>query len=971
MMDRARTELVTAYNVQEAGQYIYAIFKMKRNEKVFYYDGWDGFGASAVLRYIAAMLPSRRTFPELCFDRIIFIDCSKWKNRRAVQRAIATELKLDRHVIAVLDKQDDEDDFMGFDESSRDEIHSVAQVIHQTLSATKFMMFFLNGSDEEIDVGLFGIPLFSRYGNNMMLWTFNSSCLTMHEHDHYGIQSYLRYTHVYLRSDFPISDLGGSCFRDLLHQQAATIVDRGPDMHGVDPTMVTECFLYELFLSRNFHIATKFEWLSHASNYWICDAIIKGDRARDICNALHEEISWEFDASLIDEVFEYLIDYYMEPPSLVVKDANVSMGWPYRWISITSRNTEISGLQTIPATTSSFFLAFERFTHSSILQDGLFENSFNLGVLVLCYCAFNFASPPFRKCPNLKFLGLDHCTHRKISEEDNHIEWACLYNLLVLDLRYTNWDEILSKEKMCLMKNIKELNIEGFRSWHYTTHLQGQLPNLERLRIVKPTCRWETSIDVDNSFLDKTSMEMLDFSGNSDMKTVPTSLWKASSLQVLILDGCDGLEDIVALGRLPPSLRFISFDGYGPASQRTPTVELALKHFRPPTIKYKKNISTSRISLEGCTKLENLFLRGLNNLVELDLSGTAIKILDFKTMVVQVPWLKRLYLIGCKHLCAIIFAWGDCWKAELDLELICIDTRDGILCPWPIIDKTKSFHLQAFPQPPATRLDQHIEIAEGSCYVESSLDGELGNLMGESTKSLHLHDVSIDTVIPKAKYKYWRSLRWCVVERCPNLDTIFNSDSFGFYELETFWASSLLKARWIWSKGLRYSSFNYDNDSFKNIQHLHLQSCPRLQFVLPMWVSSFPSLETLHIIRCNDLVHVFILDEKYPEKIITDGIVFPKLMTIHLHELPKMQNICQVKMVAPVLEIIKIRGCWGLRRLPSMASRGQGKKKPTVEIEKDVWDALEWDANHRPDHFEAPVHSRHYKKKLPKVSFLR
>jgi hypothetical protein len=76
-------------------------------------------------------------------------------------------------------------------------------------------------------------------------------------------------------------------------------------------------------------------------------------------------------------------------------------------------------------------------------------------------------------------------------------------------------------------------------------------------------------------------------------------------------------------------------------------------------------------------------------------------------------------------------------------------------------------------------------------------------------------------------------------------------------------------------------------------------------------------------------------------------------------------------MVAPRLESIKIRGCWNLRRLLSVGSRAQGEKKPAVEIEKDVWDALEWDAGHCPDHFEAPVHSRYYKKKLPRVSFLR
>jgi hypothetical protein len=131
-------------------------------------------------------------------------------------------------------------------------------------------------------------------------------------------------------------------------------------------------------------------------------------------------------------------------------------------------------------------------------------------------------------------------------------------------------------------------------------------------------------------------------------------------------------------------------------------------------------------------------------------------------------------------------------------------------------------------------------------------------------------------------------------------------------------------------------------------------------------------LETLHIIHCGDLVHVFELDEHYPTEIISVGVLFPKLKTIHLHDLPKLRQICEVKMVAPALESIKIRGCWNLRRLLSVGSRAHGEKKPTVEIEKDVWDALEFDAGHRRDHFEAPVHSCYYKnKKLPRVSFLR
>ncbi|CAN6248655.1 unnamed protein product [Urochloa humidicola] len=94
--------------------------------------------------------------------------------------------------------------------------------------------------------------------------------------------------------------------------------------------------------------------------------------------------------------------------------------------------------------------------------------------------------------------------------------------------------------------------------------------------------------------------------------------------------------------------------------------------------------------------------------------------------------------------------------------------------------------------------------------------------------------------------------------------------------------------------------------------------------------------------------------------------MFPKLTTIHLHDLHKLQQItCEVKTIAPALETIRVRGCFGLRRLPSLQGREPGVKKPAVEMEKDVWDALEWDglaAGHHPDLFEPPLHSRYYRR---------
>jgi hypothetical protein len=54
---------------------------------VIYFNGWQGLGASAVLRAVAQCLASSSDAPEgLRFDKIMHIDCLKWESRRALQR---------------------------------------------------------------------------------------------------------------------------------------------------------------------------------------------------------------------------------------------------------------------------------------------------------------------------------------------------------------------------------------------------------------------------------------------------------------------------------------------------------------------------------------------------------------------------------------------------------------------------------------------------------------------------------------------------------------------------------------------------------------------------------------------------------------------------------------------------------------------------------------------------------------------
>ncbi|TVU42213.1 hypothetical protein EJB05_08606, partial [Eragrostis curvula] len=1019
-----------------------------------FFDSWGALAVSSVLRSVAQELLSRKDPPpELYFGRIICIDCSMWESERVMQRRIAEEIKLDHKTVAIFDKEDEEDDFNGVDLTSRDVIRHVAKAINRILREKRLMVILINGSNEEVVLNRFGVP---EYDDNIIIWTFRRRFPTKGWFEQYvdnteQIPSKLRHTNMFLYWKMLLSYTTRSDLTALVREEAASILARHPCMQENDLAMVIDCYLYVLFLHHSFHKGTSQPWTYHGANYWICDGIIQGDKTRDISKALYQEVSFECDdTSFHSDIFKEKTMMHPDSSYWIFGDDDefssmITGNRPGRWISITSKN-KISGdnVKSILAKASSIILAFESTNSPHGLPNDLIKQCNNLRVLILSYCAFNFLSPLFRHCETLRFLGLDHCRNNHTTElerEEYTAMWAYLHNLWVLDMRYTDWGEILSEENMDLMGNIVELNIEGFMCCQFTSRLEGRLPNLERLRIVKPLRRAEASKDIDNSFMGKAKLEILDLSGNNDIENLPTSLSKAKNLQVLVLDGCNGLKNVVLSN---PLLRSFSFDGYGPASNWMSMVELPPESYRPICSNDdKKDVKTSMISLEGCTQLEKLFLRGLPNLEELDLSGCAIKILDLETMMVNVRRLKRLFLLGCENLRAI--RWGS--DKLLELELLCIDTRSSRVhgCARPSIAHSKSFGLQvhafiedarfarslwvpirqtekqrgddvffdiriassnvcgertneemskpcdqqhhvvattslyndvftdvlssyaltpmeAFPQPPTSQLDCHVEIGDGSRNMGSEFelvayyDRNLRTLMRLYVQSLHVHDTSASTAMPSTDYN---QLEWCRVERCPYLDPVFASGAASNV-LETIWASHLRMARCIWSK----KSPNYTRFyNFVYLRHLHLSSCPSLQFALPVWSPSFVNMETLHIIHCSSLKHVFELDEDF----MPSRVVFTKLTTIHLHDVPALRQICDVKMYAPALETIRTRGCWSLRRLPALEGRMPGLGRTVVEMEKDVWDALEWDGvdagGHDPSLYQAPVHSRHYKGK--------
>uniref|UniRef100_A0ACD5UIU6 Uncharacterized protein n=1 Tax=Avena sativa TaxID=4498 RepID=A0ACD5UIU6_AVESA len=388
----------------------------------------------------------------------------------------------------------------------------------------------------------------------------------------------------------------------VLHEEAVGVIgDTGMD--GINPKTVLDCFRYSLFPATPEHTLVDYDWATHACNYWICDGILGDEKAWDIGNALYGVVPW------LDNSTDWLL------ARCVVDQKKKG------WYSIKLTTHDISS---VPHNASSYFLTFKGHCPLNVHNDLFQLASNNLRVLMLCNCSFDFESPPFQCCHNLRFLWLDHCANTGKKEQSGV---PIFLNLMVFDSRFTYW--VLFPQMVERMTNLRELNTKGV-SWKTMSHACRKLHKLHKLRVTESP----DVVTVDScSVVDMMNLELLDLSGNTHMESLP-ALSSARCLKMLVLDGCSSLENIVLdMERAPPLLESFSFDGYGPTKNWTHTIHLPQKESRLKSrIDSIEIAQVTNISLRGCGRLQNIFLHALPNLEELDLSGTSIRTLDLGAM---------------------------------------------------------------------------------------------------------------------------------------------------------------------------------------------------------------------------------------------------------------------------------------------------------------------------------------------------
>nr|CAB3491606.1 unnamed protein product [Digitaria exilis] len=476
------------------------------------------------------------------------------------------------------------------------------------------------------------------------------------------------------------------------------------------------------------------------------------------------------------------------------------------------------------------------------------------------------------------------------------------------------------------------------------------------------------------------NLELLDLSGNNSIKVLP-SLSGATNLKALVLDGCVGLEHVGPQG-LPPSLESFCFDkGLGKDDENKAKI--------------------TRISLAGCARLADFRLHGsLPNLEELDLSHTAVKMLDLKHEA-AVQSLQKIFLQGCEQLHSI--SWPETWlqryrKVGHQIRLLCIDTRAGR----EVSKKPSSCnalmvcqgdgeeYCRAFVATSDMRFLQSLEFLYETTKLKLNL--YFSSTIKEDRTSCSTGRLVAGLPLPK-------SMPYHDVNANQQIMTLTDGSSgasvtmpFQPLEVHAEIAEGISDVpNTVSAQGRRAITFVmnrveslrvHDSSSITNIGPAHVFMSRGVGNAM---LSN--QLETLHILFCGDLRQVFPVEDEFQEKIVASNekpwapwksrkgmLAFPYLRHLYLHELPNLQLICEAKMFAPDLEAIYIRGCWSLRRLPATDAHRRHDGRPVaVDCEKEWWHNLEWDGmehGHHPSLFQLR-HSKYSKKRNLRGTVLR
>ncbi|KAK4605420.1 hypothetical protein RGQ29_013472 [Quercus rubra] len=156
-------------------------------------------------------------------------------------------------------------------------------------------------------------------------------------------------------------------------------------------------------------------------------------------------------------------------------------------------------------------------------------------------------------------------------------------------------------------------------------------------------------------------------------------------------------------------------------------------------------------------------------------------------------------------------------------------------------------------------------------------------------------------------------MRGCLIEGCDDIETIIDGDSerrSALENLEKMYINNVPKLESIWEGPVH-------GGSLAKLTSLTLMKCPKLKKIF-----------------CYGIITKFENNEFDPK-------VLPKLKTLELYDLPKVESICTDDSLEwPSLENIKISMCQSLTRLPFNCENAVNLR--CIECQQLWWSALVW-----------------------------
>ncbi|KAF5195166.1 disease resistance protein (TIR-NBS-LRR class) [Thalictrum thalictroides] len=924
------------------------------------FNGWNGIGKERILKYVA-----KRAMESKSFDVVIWmIERKNVSKLRKFQMRVAEQLGI------AFSRNDDSDE--DEDEGTMDE--TVTGRIRACLEGKRFVLLH-DGEWGLLDLARMGIPV-GRGANYAMVLVASSTSRKYHE-------------------DVLMDNLSDEAVWDLVREECVDIADC-PNLKGslITPEVIVECIMCTYY--------TPFKALAnYPMRYWFAEGCIGG-----VTSDLNT--TFGFGQVLLEELDDHCIinksEGKLQPKIKAITERMVkSNGYSHKVLNIHS----VSNFSELSPEDCSKLSTVILYKELQALPENIFDNMINVRILDLSYtqiqslppsmvCLVNLRLLNFRSCKCLESFQLSSMGALKTIEildlsktpikefPDNFFEG--LQGLRFLDLSDSSKIFSLPSSLSCLI-NLELLSLHSCENLSVIPSSIHGLGKLEELDMSGTKL-----VEIPEQFFQGMHrLKILNLSSNLHLTSIPTSIYNLASLQQLNLQSCKCLRTITPkLGDRSlaiQDLNLSSCPSLENIDQVLSSFSSALPNLRALDL---TSVPVSRLSLKGCSSLENITLLSNTSLEKLDLSGTKLKTFPIKGNMNLIQ-LKRLDAFNMKQVCAVDWKdvkwlpqevnWDQCgdystphmhiqpakWRKDGNKDGVFMSVRNAnmfrtlkpsstlwdkslscflvYVCPCEERGKGKTLPLQiATPcyadifskiKPIIPNYKRCLEI-ERVNKLPKGISGVLSHaqylIVHDESAILRLSDLGIDM----------NELIECLMLRCNAMKVVFFVGSSDWAEdqpllrcLEKLQISNLMKL----TSMCVVSSQKLENGSFGQLKHLLLEHCPQLVNVFSSSVR-LESLEVLQIKFCARLEEIFAGKEN------EEGSL-QRLHTLFLLELPALKNIIQNVCLVSLNEA-KIKGCRRLRELPLQSTQNcRLKKNPSIVVtcELELWEQLEWKDN--------------------------